>query len=103
MNKTFSQGNIVRFKEGLHQDFVLITQSQFDIARQHYNDSTRQAGDQTMLVQEGEYKTAHPGDLMYIAACRPNHQLMLLLGEARTKDGYFTAAFVNADMLDIVE
>ena len=103
MKTTFSQGDIVRFKDGLHQDFVLITQAQFDVARHHYIDPARKVGDQTVLVQEGTYETTHPGTMMYVAACRQHSQLMLILGEARTKDGRFTAAFVGAGMLDIVE
>ena len=102
MKTTFKQGDIVKFKDGMHQDFILVTQDQFDAARHHYTDPARQIGDQTVLIQEGEYKTAHPGNLMYIAACRPNHQLMLLLGETRSA-GCFTAAFVGVSMLDIVE
>lgn len=103
MKTTFNQGDIVQFKEGMHQDFVLVTQAQFDIARHHHSNLSLQVGERTVLIQEGEYKTIHPGNFMYIASCRSNSQLMLLLGEARVGDGRFAVAFVSADMLDIVE
>jgi hypothetical protein len=103
MKTTFSQGDIVKFKEGLHENFVLITQAQFDAARAHYMDPDRKVGDQTVLVESGMYNVAHPGTYMSVAACRPNSQLMLVIGEKRHDDGRFTAAFIGASMLDIVE
>ena len=103
MKTTFNQGDVVRFKDGLYQDFVLVTQAQFDVARHHYNDLSLQIGERTVLIQEGEYKAVHPGDLMYVAACRSNSQLMLILGETRAEDGRFAVAFIGAGMLDIVQ
>ncbi len=103
MRTSFKPGDVVKFKDGQHESFVMITQAQFDKARAHFNSSERKPGDQTVLVEEGEYEVAHPGNYMYVAACRPNHQLMMLLGQNRNSDGRFTCAFVGAGQLDIVE
>ena len=100
--KTFSVGDIVRFKEGLHQDLVLVNQEQFDQARAHYNDPARKVGEQTALIESGEYVTIHPGNYMTVAACRPTSLMMLVLGDSRRSVG-FSAGFVPASLLEIVQ